>query len=103
MHFQKFLIAMLMFCAPAVSTAGAQTIADYDYDNLAFRGIGFDYGYIWPSKVTAAPTYTIRLDLGFLGPGIRVTPSIGYWGSDMRTTELDRLAGQINRLPKLIA
>lgn len=103
MRIPKILFVMLMACAPAVSTAGAQTLADYDYDNLAFRGIGFDYGYIWPSKVTAAPTYTIRLDLGFLGPGIRVAPSISYWSSEMRATELDRLAGQINRLPILIA
>jgi opacity protein-like surface antigen len=103
MRYAKLLIAMLMVCAPAVSTAGAQTLADYDYDNLAFRGIGFDYGYIWPSKVTSTPTYTVRLDLGFLGPGVRVTPNVSYWTSDVRATELDRMAGQINRLPTLIA
>jgi hypothetical protein len=102
MSYPKILIAMLMVCAPAVSTAGAQTLADYDYDNLSFRGIGLDYGYIWPSKVSSAPTYTIRLDLGFLGPGVRVAPSISYWSSDMRATQLDRLADQINRLPILI-
>jgi opacity protein-like surface antigen len=100
MRYQKLLLTMLLLCAPA--SAGAQTLADYDYDNLAFRGIGADYGFIWPSKVTATPTYTIRLDLGFLGPGVRVAPSISYWSSDMRGTELDRLADQINRLPTLI-
>jgi opacity protein-like surface antigen len=100
MRYHKLLLTMLLLCAPA--SAGAQTLADYDYDNLAFRGIGADYGFIWPSKVTATPTYTIRLDLGFLGPGVRVAPSISYWSSDMRGTELDRLADQINRLPTLI-
>jgi hypothetical protein len=99
MNYKKLLLAML-FCAPA--SAGAQTIADYDYDNLSFRGIGFDYGYIWPSKVTSAPTYTIRLDLGFLGPGVRVAPHLSFWTSETRATELERLAGQINRLPPLI-
>lgn len=93
------LLTMLLLCAPA--TAGAQTLADYDYENLSFRGFGFDYGYIWPSKVRSAPTYSVRLDLGFLGPGVRIAPSLSYWSSDMRRTELDRLAEQINRLPPL--
>ena len=93
------LLTTLLLCAPAL--AGAQTLADYDYENLAFRGVGADYGYIWPSKVRAAPTYTVRLDLGYLGPGVRIAPSISFWSSEMRATELDRLAGQINRLPPL--
>lgn len=91
---------MMLVCVPA--TARAQTLADYDYENLSFRGIGFDYGFIWPSKVKATPSYSIRLDLGFLGPGVRIAPIVSYWSSDMRTTELDRLADQINRLPALI-
>ena len=99
MRYQKLLLTMLLLCAPA--TAGAQTLADYDYENLSFRGVGFDYGFIWPSKVASTPTYTIRLDLGFLGPGVRVAPHLSYWNSDMRNTELDRLADQINRLPSL--
>ena len=100
MRLKKLILLMSMLSVPA--TAGAQTLADYDYDNLTFRGVGFEYGYIWPTKVTAAPTYTVRLDLGFLGPGVRVAPHISYWSSDTRKTELDRLAGQINRLPPLI-
>jgi hypothetical protein len=99
MHYRKTFLTMLLLCAPAV--AGAQTLADYDYENLSFRGFGFDYGYIWPSKVRSAPVYSVRLDLGFLGPGVRIAPSLSYWSSDMRTTELDRLADQINRLPPL--
>lgn len=79
----------------------AQTLADYDYENLAFRGIGFDYGYIWPTRVAATSVYSMRLDLGFLGPGVRVAPSISYWSSHFRAAELDRLASQINRLPAL--
>lgn len=99
MRYPKLIITMLLACAPA--TAGAQTLADYDYENLSIRGIGFDYGYIWPSKVTATPTYTVRLDLGFLGPGVRIAPHLSFWSSDMRDSELDRLAEQINRLPPL--
>jgi hypothetical protein len=93
------LFTLLLLCAPAA--AGAQTLADYDYENLTFRGVGADYGYVWPSKVQATPTYSIRLDLGYLGPGVRITPMLSYWSSDMRGTELDRLAEQISRLPTL--
>lgn len=83
------------------SALQAQTLADYDYENLAFRGIGFDYGYIWPTRVAATSVYSMRLDLGFLGPGVRVAPSISYWSSHFRAAELDRFASQINRLPAL--
>lgn len=85
----------------AASSAGAQTAADYDYENLTFRGIGADWGYIWPSKVVPTETYSLRLDLGYLGPGVRIAPSISYWSSTIRTRELARLAGQLNRLPAL--
>jgi hypothetical protein len=79
----------------------AQTIADYDYENLSFRGIGFDYGYIWPTRVAAAPTYTLRIDMGFLGPGVRIVPSVSYWSSHFRTAELAHMAERINRLAAL--
>jgi len=93
------LVALLAVCASP--DLRAQSLADYDYSNLAFRGVGFDYGYIWPTRVTATPAYSIRLDLGFLGPGVRIAPSVTYWSSHFRATELTRLAGQINRLPAL--
>lgn len=94
----RFISCLVPFvCAEA----NAQTLADYDYENLAFRGVGFDYGYIWPTKVNATPTYSIRLDLGFLGPGVRVAPNVSYWSSQFRASELERLATQINRLPVL--
>jgi hypothetical protein len=93
------LFAILGFCA--ATPVAAQTLADYDYENLTFRGVGVDYGYIWPTRVEPTSTYSIRLDLGFLGPGIRITPSLTYWSSQFRTTEVERLADQINRLPAL--
>jgi len=82
--------------------AHAQDLADYDYENLTFRGIGFDYGYIWPSKVQPAPMYSMRLDLGFLGPAVRISPSISYWSSRFRTSQLDVLADRLEALPPLV-
>lgn len=100
---KRALARLLAACA--LLTCGidvhAQELADYDYENLTFRGIGFDYGYIWPSKVEAAPMYSVRLDLGYLGPAVRLAPSISYWSSEFSVDELDRLADRLNNLPPL--
>ncbi len=81
--------------------AAAQTLADYDYTNLGFRGAGPTLGYIWPTKVASTPVYGVRVDLGYLGPGVRIAPTIYYWNADMRPGELDKLASRINALPAL--
>jgi hypothetical protein len=95
--------AMMMTLVALCATRplAAQTLADYDYANLTFRGIGFDYGYIWPTKVEATSAYSVRLDLGFLGPGVRIAPSLTYWSSQFRPSEVESLVRQINRLPAL--
>ena len=76
----------------------AQDLADYDYENLAFRGIGLDYGYIWPTKVAATPLFSVRLDLGYLGPAVAAS-TISYWSSEFKRSELARLANKLEQLP----
>ncbi len=99
--------ALVLVLASSVLTLGgatparAQGLADYDYENLTFRGVGVDLGYVWPSKVEATNSYHLTLDLGFLGPGVRIAAGIGYWSSRMKPGELDRLARQLDRLPAL--
>ena len=88
----------LLLCAGSVR---GQELADYDYENLTFRGIGFDYGYIWPTKVEPTSMYSLRLDLGFLGPAVRLMPTMSYWSSRFRTDELERLADRLSSLPPL--
>jgi hypothetical protein len=94
---------LMLACASVLFPAAthAQDLADYDYENLAFRGIGFDWGYIWPTKVEPTSVFTVRLDLGYLGPAVRILPSVSYWSSRFRTSELDRLAGRLSQLPPL--
>jgi len=82
-------------------TAAGQTLADYDYENLKLRGFGVDAGYVWPNMVEPTLSYGIRVDLGYLGPGVRIVPSITYWSSELKRRELDRLAVQLNNLPSL--
>jgi len=91
-------VALLLLIPGAVQ---AQDLADYDYENLAFRGVGLDYGYIWPSKVAATPLFSLRLDLGYLGPAVRIAPTISYWSSEFKRSELARLANKLDQLPVL--
>lgn len=95
----KLLLAMLLLAAPA--SAAGQDLADYDYENLSFRGVGFDYGYIWPTKVSPAPMFSARIDLGYLGPMLRIAPTLSYWSSEFRRSELERLATKLEQLPVL--
>ncbi|HKJ91794.1 MAG TPA: hypothetical protein VJ957_01445 [Longimicrobiales bacterium] len=93
-------LAMVLSLALLVpGAARAQGLADYDYENLSFRGIGIDWGYIWPTKVHNAQAFGARVDLGYLGPGIRIVPSVQYWRSDFLDSELNTLAAQLNRQP----
>ena len=78
--------------------AGAQELADYDYENLSFRGISIEGGYLIPDLVE--PTFSVgaRVDLGFLGPGLRIVPFVSYWSSELEEDEVADLEGQVRRL-----
>jgi hypothetical protein len=83
----------------SVGEVGAQTsLADYDYENLSFRGFSLEGGFIWPTRVE--PTYTIgtRVDLGYLGPGLRLVPGVAYWSSTMKSSEVRKLERNIDDL-----
>jgi hypothetical protein len=92
-------VVVLVLLAVAAPARGQQ-LEDFDYENLAFRGLGFELGYLWANKVEATPTYGIRMDLGYLGPGLRVTPSLTYWTSRMKQGEVTSLE---DRLASLVA
>jgi hypothetical protein len=81
--------------------AAAQTLEDYDYENLSFRGIGIDWGVVLPNKVEGTGAFGIRFDLGYLGPAVRIAPSITWWSSQLKSDELQRLAAQLSNLPAL--
>jgi opacity protein-like surface antigen len=93
---RRFLLALGLLAAAAPTTA--QTLEDYDYEDLRFRGVGFAVGYMWPDKVVDTEVYSLRLDLGYLGPGVRIIPSLSYWSSELTTAELNQMADRINNL-----
>jgi hypothetical protein len=94
------LTVAVLLLVPAM--ARAQSLADYDYENLTFRGIGLDYGFIWPNKVEPTSVFSLRLDLGYLGPAVRITPVLSYWSSHLRARELERMADRLSNLPVLL-
>lgn len=85
----------------ALTSAGplaAQNLADYDYQNLSFRGVGIDWGYLFPSRVDRTPSIGVSMDLGYLGPGLRIIPGITYWSSDFKRSEVADLEDRVASL-----
>ena len=94
-------IAAACVAAGAGAVAG-QGLAEYDYENLRFRGVGVHAGYNWADKVEGTSAFGFRVDLGYLGPGVRLVPTLNYWSSDLQVSELEELAAQLSALPSLV-
>jgi len=85
-----------LFCG--AQPARAQDLADFDYENLSFRGVGVEWGYLYPSRVERTQSYTMRFDLGYLGPGLRIVPGVTYWSSPLKDVEVAKLEQSVERL-----
>lgn len=90
--------AALVAALSAPGALAGQGLADFDYENLAFRGLGLELGYIWPTRVVSTPTVGVRMDLGYLGPGVRIVPGVTYWTSQMKRAEVRELEQRIEEL-----
>jgi hypothetical protein len=87
------LLVVLGLVAPG--SLFAQDLAQYDYEDLEFRGIGAEGGMVWPVRVEATNYFGARVDLGFIGPRVRISPAARFWSSRLVDEEVDRLAEQI--------
>ena len=90
------VLALLCLLAPA--GAAGQDLADLDYEHLSFRGFGFDWGYLWPTRVERTASVGMRFDLGYAGPGLRIVPTLTYWSSPLEQGEITELEDRIARL-----
>lgn len=88
----------LFVALAATAPASAQGLADFDYENLTFRGLGLEVGWLDPSRVESTASYGVRLDLGYLGPGLRLTPWVNYWSSSMKAGEVRELEERVEEL-----
>ena len=97
MCFGTWVVAAMVGLAAAPNGAKGQDLADFDYEHLSLRGVGFEWGYLYPSRVERTQSYGVRVDLGYLGPGLRIVPGVTYWKAAFRAAEIqehdDRDAG----------
>jgi len=92
----KCAIVAAALCVGA--PAAAQDLADFDYENLSFRGIGAEWGYLYPTRVEETQSYGLRIDLGYLGPGLRIVPGVTYWSSSLKDSEVAELERSLEGL-----
>lgn len=78
-----------------VETAAAQGLEDYDYTNLGLRAIGFEIFSVDASQNESTIGIGAKLDLGFLGPNIRVVTRLGYWKADVDAGQVSELEAQL--------
>lgn len=82
------LWATVLCLGLGVQGVSGQELSDFDYEDLAFRGFSLETGYIFPTRVDGTYTVGTRIDLGYLGPGLRIVPGIAYWSSRMKSGEV---------------
>ena len=56
---------------------------------------------MWPSRVEPTQSLGLRMDLGYLGPGLRVVPSIGYWSADFKDGEVTEFEDRVVDLGRI--
>ncbi len=95
--FLGVLFAILLILLGA-KPAQAQGLADFDYENLNLRGAMVDVGYVMPRGVENTQSVGVRLDLGFLGPGVRVTTGFSRWSSELERSEIRTLEASLEDL-----
>jgi hypothetical protein len=86
------LIVLAALLAPL--PAWSQTLEDYDYENLQFRGIGLEGGMVVPWNLEPDVSWGVRSDLGMVGPNVRIMPAVRYWSSRLKDDEVESLAEQ---------
>ena len=91
-------LAVGALLALPVGRAAAQSGVVEEFRDLRFRAIGPEVGWVAPTEVEPALSYGIRADMGYVRPGLRITPALRYWTSRLRPDELVRVSEQIVRI-----
>jgi hypothetical protein len=86
-------VALLM--GPLAGSAEGQRLAEFDYENLKPRGAMLSGGWVRPGSVDPTSSFGGRVDLGFLGPGVRVTAGFSRWSSTLRRSEVAAFETQV--------
>ena len=102
---KRWLMAAGVFGVLGVAAPAAQGqgLSDFDYENLSFRGLGLEAGFLAPNKLETTTSLNLRLDLGFLGPNFRIAPTMSYWRSDFKAAEVAELEDRLQSLVRGVA
>lgn len=95
---RRLVEGLVLAALLAPVSVSAQELADLDYEHLSFRGFGFDGGYLWPTRVDPTYSLSIRIDMGYAGPGLRIVPNFTFWSSSLVGSEVTELEDRISQL-----
>lgn len=85
----------------AARPAAAQNLEEYDYANLGVRALGAEVIYADASQNEGTFGLGAKVDLGFLGPGVRVVPRFGFWTADVEGSDVEELERQLEEVSEL--
>lgn len=91
----------IMALGMMAGSATAQGLEEYDYTNLGLRGIGVGGFYVDASQNDGTLGIEGKLDLGFLGPNIRIVPRFAYWKADVESRQVTDLEMQLEEVSGL--
>ena len=94
-------IAIGLVALAGARPAIAQNLEEYDYANLGVRAIGAEVIYVSASQNEGTFGLGAKVDLGFLGPGVRVVPRFGFWTADVEGADVDELERQLEEVSEL--
>ncbi|HYJ79061.1 MAG TPA: hypothetical protein VEW03_05645 [Longimicrobiaceae bacterium] len=92
---RRLILPLLIALLAVPAAAAGQRPEDYDYENLAFRGIGVWFFGVLPARSESTLGLHMRADLGELGPSVRIAPSVTFWSTSIRDGELARMEERI--------
>ena len=95
MRAMMFISAACLTSLVGAPVAGAQDLAEYDYEHLGFRAIGVDILYANAKDAKGTVGFGLRADLGFLGPYVRVVPRFAFWKADIEDSAVDRFENNL--------
>ncbi|MFW6039713.1 MAG: outer membrane protein [Gemmatimonadota bacterium] len=81
--------------------AAGQQLEEYDYANLGVRALGVEVIYVDATQNESTFGLGAKIDLGFLGPGVRVVPRFGFWTADVDGADVDALERQLEEVSEL--
>lgn len=91
-------IAFVLLALAVPGRMVGQSLDEFDYENLSFRGVMLESGYLWADNAENTSSVAIRFDLGYLAPGFRLMPGVSYWSSELDRAQVSGLENRLNEL-----